>query len=75
MNWITGLLLLIGLLVLLRIIFLLRKPSRQEKHTIRLEEAPSDNNSNPNLPALLFFLILILLAAVFAVQFIIGRLQ
>lgn len=74
MNWITGLLILLGLLVLLRIVVLLRQNAKQGKHTIRLEEAPSDNSTNPNLPALLFFLLLLLLAAAFAMQFIIGRL-
>ena len=74
MNWITGLLILLGLLVLLRIINLQRQNSRQGKHTIRLEEAPSENSANSNLPAFLFFLLLFLLAAAFAVQFIIGRL-
>ena len=75
MNWITGLLLVLGLLVLLRIIMLLRKNSSQSKHTIRLEEAPSKDDSNPSLPGLLLILMLFLLAAAAAVQFIVGRLQ
>jgi len=75
MNWTTFLLLLLGLLILARLLFLIRKTSRSKKHTIQLVERPPEGQANSNLPGLILFFFFLLLVAALAVQLILGRLQ
>jgi hypothetical protein len=72
MNLATLLLLALGVIVLVRIIFLMRRRFRPEKHTIRLEEAPPKNGENPGESSFLLILLLLLLASAVVVQFILG---
>jgi len=72
MNLATLLLLALGVIVLVRIIFLMRRRFRSEKHTIRLEEAPSKNEENPGESSFLLILLFLLLASAVVVQFILG---
>jgi hypothetical protein len=75
MNLATLLLLALGVIVLVRIIFLLRNRSQSKKHTIRLEEAPSKNSDDTGESSFLLILLLLLLASAFAVQFILGNVR
>jgi Na+/H+ antiporter NhaC len=72
MNLATLLLLALGVIVLVRIIFLMRRRFGSEKHTIRLEEAPSKTEENPGESSFLLILLFLLLASAVVVQFLLG---
>jgi hypothetical protein len=72
MNLATLLLLALGVIVLVRIIFLMRKKSHSGKHTIRLEEPLPKNGENPGESGFLLILLFLLLASAVVVQFILG---
>jgi hypothetical protein len=74
MNLATLLLLALGVIVLVRIIFLMRK-SHSEKHTIRLQEPRPQNGEDSSESSFLLILLFLLLASAVVVQFLLGGMK
>ena len=72
MNLATLLLLALGVIVLVRIIFLMQRRTKNKKHTIRLQEPLPKNGEDSGESGFLLVLLLLLLASAVVVQFILG---
>lgn len=73
MNWITWLLILLGLIVFAHLIYRALKASSSKKLTIRLTWRPRPREANPGAAGLWLIVLLLFLVAAFAVQFILSQ--